>query len=182
MRHQKLGPEGLILIEPLRFHDERGSFMERYQQKRYSDAGISVSFVQDNEVFSKRNVLRGLHYQRSPGQAKLISVVRGAIWDVAVDLRQGSPTFGHWEAVELSGENGLQFFIPVGFAHGYCVLGEEAVVTYKLSAPYDPKEERTIRWDDPALAINWPIKHPVLSQRDLLGISFKESVLCESGF
>ena len=182
MRLQKLSLEGLILIEPLRFLDERGLFMERYQQKRYSDAGVSIPFVQDNEVFSKKNVLRGLHYQRSPGQAKLISVVRGSIWDVAVDLRPGSPTFGNWEAVELSDKNGLQLFIPVGFAHGYCVLGEEAIVTYKLSAPYDPKEERTIRWDDSTLAINWPIKHPVLSQRDLLGNSFKESVLCESGF
>lgn len=177
MHLEQLSIKDLLLIKPKRFEDERGFFLERYEQKRYLAAGVTVPFVQDNEVFSKSGVLRGLHYQRSPGQAKLVSVVRGRVWDVAVDIRPASPTFGRWEGVELSGENGFQFFIPVGFAHGYCVLSEEAVVTYKLSAAYDPQEERTIRWDDPILAIKWPIKQPLLSQRDRSGKCFSESVV-----
>lgn len=178
MHLQRLPIKELILIKPKRFDDERGFFMERYRHERYVEAGIDASFVQDNEVFSKKNVLRGLHYQQTPGQAKLISVLRGKIWDVAVDIRPSSPTFGCWEGVELSEENGLQFYIPVGFAHGYCVLSDDAFVTYKMSAPYDPKEERTISWNDPTLAVRWPIQEPLLSERDRMGVSFEESILC----
>ena len=158
--------DGLIIIRSKRVKDERGSFLERYQAVRYADLGINVPFVQDNEVFSIKNVLRGLHYQEKPGQAKLISVSQGSIWDVAVDIRPESSTFGKWHAVELSEENSLQFFIPVGFAHGYCVLSETARVTYKVSSLYDPQEEKTIRWDDPQFTIDWPVRDPILSERD----------------
>lgn len=165
-----LGIKGLLLIQPQCRFDDRGFFLESFHLGRYAAAGIDVQFVQDNEVFSKKNVLRGLHYQRSPGQAKLISVVLGRIWDVAVDLRPDSPTFQQWEAVELSAEEKTQLFIPIGFAHGYCVLSEEALVHYKVSAFYDPNEEKTIAWDDPTLAISWPIQHPILSERDRIAL------------
>jgi dTDP-4-dehydrorhamnose 3,5-epimerase len=159
-----LSLSGLLLIQPKRREDARGFFLERYQAADY--AFLGTSFVQDNEVFSHANVLRGLHYQKSPGQAKLISVVQGCIWDVAVDLRPSSPTFGTWEAITLSEEQGSQLFIPVGFAHGYCVLSTAARVIYKVSALYDPLQERSIRWNDPDLAIPWPLRDPLLSERD----------------
>ena len=120
--------------------------------------------------FQKKGVVRGLHYQKVPGQAKLVTAISGSIWDVAVDIREGSPTYGQWEAVELSDKNHWQLFIPIGFAHGYCTLSDSACVSYKVSAPYDPAEECTLRWDDPALAIPWPAKHPILSERDKQGV------------
>lgn len=153
---------GLKLIRPRVFRDERGFFFEGYHEARYGEAGIDVRFVQDNVSSSKRGVVRGLHLQ--PGQAKLVSVSVGKIWDVAVDLREGSPTWGQWEAVELEGE--AQFFIPDGFAHGFCVLSEEARVHYKVSALYDPVRERSVRWNDPRLGVRWPVEAPVLSLRD----------------
>lgn len=176
MQFRKMRLQGLVLIEPGRAEDARGFFLERYRHADYAAAGIDCSFIQDNEVFSKSNVLRGLHYQEKPGQAKLVSAVSGLIWDVAVDIRPSSPTYGQWEAVELSEENGLQFYIPIGFAHGYCVLSPTARVYYKVSAPYDPKEERTLRWDDPHLAIDWPLNHPLLSERDRSAPFFQENV------
>ena len=161
--------KGLFLIKPRVFKDERGFFFENYQRERYQKAGIDLEFIQDNAAFSKKNILRGLHYQEKPGQAKLVFAVTGSIWDVAVDIRPNSPTFGQWEALELTEENHWQFFIPVGFAHGYCVLSETAEVHYKVSAPYDFAEEKTIQWNDPSIAVAWPIQNPILSERDRTG-------------
>lgn len=158
--------QGVLVIHPSVFSDERGFFFESYRKNRYQEAGIEVEFVQDNVSFSRKNTVRGLHYQARPGQAKLISVLQGTIWDVALDIREGSPTYGQWEAVELSDVNHRQFFIPVGLAHGFCVLSETACVQYKTSAPYDPQEEKTILWNDPAFSIQWPVARPILSERD----------------
>ena|SRR3990167_5801446 len=157
---------GLKLISPHLFHDERGFFYESYIETRYKKEGISVSFVQDNIAFSKKGTIRALHFQSSPGQAKLISCLMGKIWDVAVDIRPDSATFGKWRAVELDDIKRSQFFIPVGFAHGYCVLSETALVQYKVSSPYDLENEHSIRWNDPDLLIQWPIQNPILSERD----------------
>ncbi len=158
--------DGLLLVKPRCFEDARGYFFETYRKDAYERLGISTPFVQDNAAFSKKGVIRGLHYQKTPGQAKLVTAISGAIWDVAVDIRPNSATYGQWEAVELSDENHWQLFIPVGFAHGYCTLSESACVSYKVSAPYDPATECTIRWDDPSFAIPWPSKSPILSERD----------------
>lgn len=142
--------------------------------------GIGVPFVQDNISFSQKGTIRGLHFQVDPGQAKLVSCIQGKIWDVAVDIRPESPTFGMWEALELDGETQEQFFIPIGFAHGFCVLSETALVQYKVSAPYDATTERSIRWSDPILQIPWPVPNPILSPRDqtspLLNEVFREVV------
>lgn len=161
--------EGLLLVKPRCFEDARGYFFETYRQSAYERAGILPPFVQDNAAFSKKGVVRGLHYQKKPGQAKLVTALQGSIWDVAVDIRENSPTFGQWEAVELSDKNHWQLFVPIGFAHGYCTLTDSACVSYKVSAPYDPKAECTIRWDDPDLAIPWPAVNPILSERDKEG-------------
>lgn len=158
--------EGLVLLEPAVHADERGFFVETYARDAYRAAGVDAAFVQDNHSRSTRGILRGLHYQRRPGQAKLVRAARGRIWDVAVDLRPGSPTFGAWEAFELDDAGHRQLFVPVGFAHGFCVLSDVADVTYKVSAPYDAGEERGIAWDDPAIGIAWPVDDPVLSARD----------------
>lgn len=157
---------GLKLIFPKKFCDERGFFLESFRKPLYEEEGIATPFVQDNLVFSNKNVVRGLHYQRFPGQAKLVSCLQGKIWDVAVDIRPDSPTFGMWQAVVLDDQTFAQFFIPVGFAHGYAVLSDTALVSYKVSALYDPQEERSIRWNDPAIAIDWPVTEPVLAPRD----------------
>ncbi|HHX42463.1 MAG TPA: dTDP-4-dehydrorhamnose 3,5-epimerase [Chloroflexi bacterium] len=158
-------PEVLI-IEPDVFEDTRGFFLESYSQRRYAEHGINATFVQDNHSLSVRGTLRGLHYQAAPGQAKLVRVVRGAVFDVAVDIRWGSPTFGKWVGVELSAENKRQLYIPVGFAHGFCVTSEVAEFLYKCSSYYAPSLERGIAWDDPDLAIAWPVTDPILSDRD----------------
>ena len=164
---------GLLLIKPRVVQDARGFFFESYRKDRYHASGIYLEFVQDNAALSKKDTLRGLHYQASPGQAKLISAALGKIWDVAVDIRPDSPTFGQWEAVELSDENHWQLLIPIGFAHGYCTLSEIARVHYKVTSLYDEAEERTIQWDDPTIAISWPTRQPILSQRDLKGIPLR---------
>jgi dTDP-4-dehydrorhamnose 3,5-epimerase len=160
--------EGVLILEPRSFGDQRGYFMEIFQATRYAEAGIDRSFVQDNLSFSVRNTLRGLHYQHPNGQAKLVQVVTGEIFDVAVDIRLGSPTFGQWEGVILSAENRRQLFIPEGFAHGFCVLSATAHFLYKCSEYYSPNDEGGIRWDDPDIAISWPIDAPILSDRDRL--------------
>jgi dTDP-4-dehydrorhamnose 3,5-epimerase len=159
--------EGLVLLEPQAFTDERGFFLETYNQRAYHDIGIDVEFVQDNHSRSIRHTIRGLHYQVGQGQDKLVSVARGHIWDVAVDIRPASPTFGRWEAFELDDVSHRQLFVPVGFAHGFCVLSETADVAYKVSSYYDPSAERGIAWDDPTIGIAWPTTEPVLSERDL---------------
>ncbi len=155
---------GLKVVEPRIFRDGRGCFWESYHQSIYTESGIAVQFVQDNCSFSKRDTIRGLHYQRK--QAKLISVIHGVIWDVAVDIRPGSPTFGQYAAIELDDQIRRQLFIPDGFAHGFCVLSETAVVQYKVSEVYSPSQERSIRWNDPTIAIAWPCSEPILSERD----------------
>ncbi|MEJ2233183.1 MAG: dTDP-4-dehydrorhamnose 3,5-epimerase [Syntrophobacterales bacterium] len=159
-------PEVLI-IEPAVFQDERGFFMETYQQRRYTEAGIESIFVQDNLSRSVRGTLRGLHYQVKHAQAKLIQVIEGTIFDVALDIRRGAPSFGQWTSVHLSDENKRQLFLPEGFAHGFCVLSESAQVVYKCTDYYAAEDEGGILWSDPALAIAWPILKPLLSEKDI---------------
>lgn len=168
--------EGVLLLSPKMFRDERGFFRETYQKSRYQEKGIDCEFVQDNHSYSTQGTLRGMHFQRFPGQAKLITVVFGRIYDVVVDIRKDSPTFGKWEGVYLDDLSGEQLYIPVGFAHGFCVMSDEAHVIYKVSTPYDPEEEKTFRFDDPELGIDWPVEAPLLSERDLLAPRFSEVV------
>ncbi len=157
---------GVLLLEPRIFNDHRGHFFESYHQERYHAHGVPESFVQDNISHSKHGVLRGLHYQLGSPQGKLVMAVEGEVFDVAVDIRKGSPTFGQWAGTVLSSDNCRQIFIPEGFAHGFCVLSETATVFYKCTTYYAPAEERTIRWDDPALGITWPLTNPILSGKD----------------
>lgn len=156
----------VMIIDPDVYRDERGYLLETYQLKRYSLSGVPAVFVQDNLSFSKQGVLRGLHYQRGQPQAKLVTVMQGQIFDVAVDIRLGSPTFGGWVGVELSSENHRQIYVPEGFAHGFCVLSETAVVLYKCTDFYAPPEERGVLWNCPTLAISWPVSEPELSPKD----------------
>jgi dTDP-4-dehydrorhamnose 3,5-epimerase len=161
---------GLVVIKPRVFEDARGFFYETYNEKSYFDAGIKQHFCQDNQSKSTYGVIRGLHYQLNPqSQSKLVSVIQGSVWDVAVDLRQASPTFGKWFGVELTEENHLQFLIPQGFAHGFSVLSETAVFSYKCDNFYSPTLERGIMYNDPALAIDWkiPAEKAVISEKDL---------------
>ena len=157
----------VLVVEPRLFSDDRGSFMETYNAERYFQAGIDVPFVQDNLSRSTQGTLRGLHFQAPPhGQAKLVSVVEGAVYDVVVDLRVGSSTYGEWVGVELTADNGRQLFVPVGFAHGFAVTSERAVLSYKCSAGYAPQAEGAVAWDDADLAIEWPVTAPSLSAKD----------------
>ena len=158
--------EGLLIIEPDVFGDTRGYFLETYHQGRYRSAGLDTTFVQDNLSFSKKGSLRGLHFQITHPQAKLVQAVTGKIFDVAVDIRPESPTFGKWSSALLSEENKRQLFIPGGFAHGFCVLSESAHVAYKCSDYYSPEDEGGILWSDPEIAIAWPVKDPMLSDKD----------------
>lgn len=173
---KELSLSGLKLIENRIFRDDRGFFTERYVESRFQDYGIKGPFMQDNHSRSKPGVIRGLHYQVNPSQGKLVGVVRGKIWDVVVDLRKDSSTFGKWEAVELSDENGRLLWIPAGFAHGFCVIGnEDADVMYKVDAPYSPTTEGGIRYDDPDLKIEWPISGAIIvSSKDRNLPSFSE--------
>jgi dTDP-4-dehydrorhamnose 3,5-epimerase len=148
---------GVVILEPRVFRDDRGYFYETWSRERYAAAGLPETFVQDNLSYSTRGVVRGLHYQHPGGQGKLVSVLRGAVYDVAVDIRRGSPTFGRWVGVELSAENGRQLYIPEGFAHGFAVMGDEALFSYKCTAPYNPAGEGSVLWDDPDLGIAWPV-------------------------
>jgi dTDP-4-dehydrorhamnose 3,5-epimerase len=168
------GLEGLIVVEPKVFRDDRGFFLEPYNAPRYKAAGIEPDFVQDNHSVSSYGVLRGLHFQTKPGQAKLLRCTRGRIWDVAVDIRPQSATFGKWWAIELNDTLHNQLFIPVGFAHGFCVLSETAEVMYKCSNVYDPVTESGIAWNDPDIAVAWPVTDPVISARDTGNQSFAE--------
>jgi dTDP-4-dehydrorhamnose 3,5-epimerase len=165
---------GLVLIAPRVFGDARGFFLETYQQARYAEFGIEAHFDQDNLSFSARGVLRGLHFQSPQAQAKLVSVVAGEVFDVAVDIRRGSPTFGLWAGVHLSGENRWQFYIPKGFAHGFCVLSETAYFSYKCAGYYAPADERTLHWSDPDLGIEWPLRTPTLSDKDATGMRLRD--------
>ena len=158
--------DGLVLVEPEVHGDERGFLVETFRDDAWRELGVDVEFVQENHSRSTRNTLRGLHFQTSPGQAKLVRCLRGRIWDVAVDLRRDSPTYGRWDGHELDDERHRQFLVPVGFAHGFCVLSETADVAYKLSSYYDPDTESGIAWDDPSVAVEWPVSQPRLSERD----------------
>lgn len=166
MRFIPMELAGVILIEPDVYQDQRGFFLESYHEEKYRNAGIPGPFVQDNFSHSVRGTLRGLHYQLDRPQGKLISVIEGAVFDVAVDIRRGSPTFGRSIGLELSAKNHRQLYVPAGFAHGFCVLSDSAAVTYKVTDFYSPKDERGIIWNDPALAIPWPISKPLLSPKD----------------
>ncbi len=158
--------EGVLVLEPVVHRDERGFFLESYSARTLRAHGITTIFVQDNHSRSVRNTIRGLHYQAGEGQVKLVRVLTGAILDVAVDIRWGSPTFGRWFGQVLSADNFLQMYIPVGFAHGFCVLSDIADVAYKCSSYYAPQDERGLAWDDPAIGIDWPVSDPILSARD----------------
>ncbi len=157
---------GVLLVEPDVFCDARGFFLETYHREKYAAAGIHASFVQDNHSHSTRGTLRGLHAQCRRPQGKLVRAVRGRMFDVAVDIRVGSPCFGRWTGAMLSGDNFRQLYIPPGFAHGFCVLSEEVDVEYKCTEVYAPEDEITIAWDDPAIGIAWPVAVPVLSEKD----------------
>jgi dTDP-4-dehydrorhamnose 3,5-epimerase len=167
MKVTRLALPEVLLIEPKAHRDPRGFFLEVYRADRYREAGIEVTFVQDNHSRSARGTLRGLHWQTSPRpQAKLVRAIAGEIFDVAVDIRPGSPTFGKWVGVTLSSDDFRQLYVPIGFAHGFCVLSETADVEYKCSDIYDPQSERGLLWNDPAIGIDWPLVDPILSDRD----------------
>ena len=167
----------VLIIEPRVFEDQRGFFLESYNNKAFQEkTGLDVQFVQDNHSRSAQNVLRGLHYQNQQPQGKLVRVVAGEIFDVVVDLRKSSPTFGQWVGSLLSAENKQQLWVPVGFAHGFCVVSDYAEVQYKTTDYYAPQHERCVIWNDPDLAIAWPIeKAPIVSAKDQAGTPFKEA-------
>jgi dTDP-4-dehydrorhamnose 3,5-epimerase len=157
---------GVVIIEPDVHRDPRGYFLETYHERKYAEGGIRGPFVQDNHSFSLRGTLRGLHAQQRRPQGKLVRAVEGEMFDVAVDIRRGSPTFSRWVGVTLSGENLRQFYIPPGFAHGFCVLSERVHVEYKCTDFYDREDEFGLAWNDPEIGIAWPIREPVLSAKD----------------
>ena len=157
----------VILVTPRPFEDERGVFLETYRQSEFAASGLPERFVQDNFSWSRRGVIRGLHFQKAPAaQGKLVSVTFGEILDVAVDIRQGSPTFSRWVSATLSAQNHQLLYVPAGFAHGFCVLSEQAGVSYKVTAEYSPSLDRGIRWDDPQIGVAWPVGDPILSPKD----------------
>jgi dTDP-4-dehydrorhamnose 3,5-epimerase len=169
-----------MLIEPQVFGDARGFFLETYQSQRFAEAGLPTNFVQDNHSGSEQGVLRGLHYQLQQAQGKLVRVISGEIFDVAVDLRKSSPTFAQWEGFRLSAQNKLQIWIPPGFAHGFYVVSEWSEIVYKATQFYSPEWERTLLWNDPTLAIAWPLsgdRPPILSPKDSQGMSLAEADL-----
>jgi dTDP-4-dehydrorhamnose 3,5-epimerase len=178
MQVEKTPIEGLVVITPRVFEDERGYFLESFHALKYKEAGIDAGFVQDNESKSAKGVVRGLHYQTGAyAQGKLIRVTEGVVWDVAVDLRRNSPTFGQWFGVELSAGNKKQFFVPKGFAHGFSVLSETAVLAYKCDNYYNPQSESGIIYNDPDLNIDWRIgeAEALLSEKDLKNVAFREA-------
>ena len=180
MKTQTTEIEGIVIVEPQVFGDSRGYFMETYQKEKYAAAGIDVTFVQDNESMSRYGVVRGLHYQAEPyAQAKLIRVVAGRVLDVAVDIRKNSPTYGKVFTLELSSENKLQLFLPHGIAHGFAVLSDYAIFTYKCDNFYAPQSERTIRLDDSSLAIDWkiPVENRIIYDKDKKGVAFADAEL-----
>ena len=164
MEIKELNLSGAKLLSPKTHHDERGFLIETFREQRYQ--GLESSFVQDNHSYSKEGVIRGMHFQSEPGQAKLVHVAVGKIYDVIVDIRPDSPTFGKWQGVILDDQKHQQLFIPMGFAHGFCVLSPEAHVLYKISTPFCAETEKGFRFDDPEVGIDWPIKNPIVSKRD----------------
>jgi dTDP-4-dehydrorhamnose 3,5-epimerase len=166
--------DGLVLIQPTVFPDDRGFFFESYRAGEYAELGVDAEFVQDNHSRSVLGTVRALHFQIDPGQAKLIRAARGSIFDVAVDLRRDSPTYGEHEVFELNDENALQLYVPIGFAHGFCVTSDIADVVYKVSSYYEGATERGIAFDDPAIGIAWPVDEPLVSERDRGNPSLEE--------
>lgn len=166
MRFLPTALSGVVLVEPQVFGDERGFFMETYRIEAFAAAGIDLPFVQDNHSASSHGVLRGLHYQHPHPQGKLLRCIAGAIFDVAVDIRRGSPSFGRWVGYELTADNKRQLWVPPGFAHGFCVTSERAEVVYKCTEPWRKEFDRSIRWDDPSIGIAWPLANPTLSSKD----------------
>jgi len=164
--------DGVVLLEPEVHGDARGFMVETYRRDTWAELGIRVEFIQHNHSRSAEGTLRGIHFQTEPGQAKLVRCPRGRIFDVAVDLRRDSPTFGEWEGYELDDETHRQLFVPVGFGHGFAVLSDEADVTYLLSSTYDPATESGIAWNDPDIGVEWPVADPLLSERDKSAPSF----------
>lgn len=177
MKAIKTKVDGAIIIEPDVFGDNRGWFMESYSKKKLADIGIDVEFVQDNRSFSaEKGTLRGLHCQLDPmAQSKLITCIRGKILDVAVDIRKGSPTYMQWESVELSGDNKKMFFIPKGCLHGFVTLTDDVEVMYKVDEFYSPADDRSVRFDDPELGVEWGVENPILSQKDMNAPLLKDS-------
>ena len=170
----KTSIDGLLIIKPDVFKDERGYFFESYNKERFAKAGLMMDFVQDNESKSDKGVLRGLHFQKPPyAQGKLVRVIKGSVMDVAVDLRKGSPTYGKWESVVLTEENKLQFWIPEGFAHGFVALEDNTIFNYKCTNVYNKESEGSILWNDPDINISWNIDNPILSEKDKISPLFK---------
>ncbi|SFM05193.1 dTDP-4-dehydrorhamnose 3,5-epimerase [Pelosinus propionicus] len=168
--------QGAVIIEPKVFGDNRGFFMETWNKEKYEKAGLPFHFVQDNLSFSTKGVLRGLHFQNPNPQGKLVYVLQGEVFDVAVDIRAGSPTFGQWEGVILSSENKKQFYVPEGFAHGFCVLSEAALFAYKCTDRYNPQAEMGIMWNDPDIGIQWPMVAPILSAKDKENVRLRDII------
>lgn len=166
--------QGLLILEPKVFGDSRGFFMETWNRQRYAEAGLDLPFVQDNISFSRRGALRGLHFQNPRAQGKLVSVLQGEVFDVAVDLRQSSPTFGKWHGLTLSSENKLQFFIPPGFAHGFLVTSDTAMFHYKCTELYSPNDEATLLWNDSDVGVSWPQVELTLSEKDSRGLRLRD--------
>ena len=170
----KTSIDGLLIIKPDVFKDDRGYFYESYNKERFAKAGLNMDFVQDNESKSDKGVLRGLHFQKPPyAQGKLVRVIKGSVMDVAVDLRKGSPTYGKWESVVLTEENKLQFWIPEGFAHGFVALEDNTIFNYKCTNVYNKESEGSILWNDPDINISWNIDNPILSEKDKISPLFK---------
>jgi dTDP-4-dehydrorhamnose 3,5-epimerase len=165
---------GLLILDPKVFGDARGFFMETWNRQRYREAGIEADFVQDNLSFSRRGTLRGLHFQNPTPQGKLLQVLQGEVFDVAVDIRRSSPTFGRWHGLMLTSENKRQFYIPPGFAHGFVVVSETALFHYKCTNLYWPKDEMALLWNDPEVGIQWPLKDPLLSERDARALPLRQ--------
>lgn len=174
MKVEDVGFEGVKIITPQVFRDSRGFFLETFNRSRYLAAGIEDKFSQDNLSVSKYGTIRGMHFQIYPGQAKLIKVIKGKIFDVFVDIRKDSPSYKQWHGVYLDETSHRQLYLPVGYAHGFCCLSEEAYVLYKVSKEYDPKQECTFRYNDRDIQISWPFLKPILSERDLKAPSFQE--------
>ncbi|WP_026289924.1 dTDP-4-dehydrorhamnose 3,5-epimerase [Thioalkalivibrio sulfidiphilus] len=174
MEVSKTPIDGVLVIEPKVFGDHRGYFTELWNQSRYTKIGLFEQFVQDNLSYSRKGVLRGLHFQNPNPQGKLVYVLQGEVFDVAVDIRLGSPTFGQWYGVTLSAENHRQFYIPPGLAHGFCVTSDEALFAYKCSDHYNPEAEGTLLWDDPDIGIPWPTEAPQLADKDRQGMRLRD--------
>lgn len=174
MKVEETGLPGVLLIIPRVFGDPRGCFFETWNRRRFGEAGLNFDFVQDNVSVSRKGILRGLHFQNPQAQGKLVQALQGEVFDVAVDIRRGSPTFGRWFGSLLSEENRTQLFIPAGFAHGFCVTSDTALFSYKCTDFYSPSTEFTLRWDDPDIGIEWPVADPELSAKDAQALNLAD--------